>query len=56
MFQMKEQYQTPKEELSKLEINLSNEEFKVMIIKMLNELRKRMDEHSEKFNKELWEV
>ena len=28
--------------------NLPNKEFKVMIIKMLNELRRRMDEHSEK--------
>ena len=33
--------------------NLYNKEFKVMIIKMLSELRRRMDEHSEKFNKEL---
>ena len=33
--------------------NLPNEEFKVMIIKMLHKLRKRMHEHIEKFNKEL---
>ena len=32
---------------------LSHKEFKVMIIKMLKELRRRMDEHSEKFNREL---
>ena len=32
--------------------NLPSKEFKVNIIKILNELR-RMDEHSEKLNKEL---
>ena len=32
--------------------NLSNKEFKVTIIKMLNEHRRRVAEHSEKFNKE----
>ena len=53
MFQMREQDKTP-EELSKVEIsNLPNKEFKVMIIKMLKDLRRRMNENSEKFNKEL---
>ena len=33
--------------------NLPNKEFKVMIIRMLKKLSRRMDEHSEKFNKEL---
>ena len=33
--------------------NLHNKDFKVMIIKVLNTLKRRMDEHSEKFNKEL---
>ena len=32
--------------------NLPNKEFKVMIIKMLNKLRRRMDEHN-KFNRDL---
>ena len=51
MFQMKEQDKTP-EELSEMEIsNLPDKEFKVMIIKMLNKLRRRIAEHSEKFNK-----
>ena len=51
MFQMKEQDKAP-EELSEVEIsNLSSKEFKVMIVKMVNELR-RMDENSENFNKE----
>ena len=32
---------------------LSHEEFKVMIIQMLRELGRRMNRHSEKFNKML---
>ena len=33
--------------------NLPDKEFKVMIIKMLNKLRRRKNEPSEKLNKEL---
>ena len=55
MFQRKKQDKIPEEKLSEVEIgNLSNKEFKVMIVK-INELRRRMDEQSEKlevFNKE----
>ena len=44
MFQMKEQDKAL-EELSEVEIsNLFGKEFKVMIIRMLNELRRRKDE------------
>ena len=54
---MKEQDKTPEEELTKVEVNnLPPKEFKVMIIKMLKELRRRMDKHSKKLkvsNKEL---
>ena len=51
MFQMKKQDKTWNKELSEVEIsNLPNKEFKVMIIKMLNKLRRRMDEHSENSN------
>ena len=51
MFQTKEQ-KTKTSEKEKVEIsNLRNKEFKVMIIKVLNKLR-RMDEHSENFNRE----
>jgi len=32
--------------------NLPDKEFKVMVINMLTKLRRRMDEHSENFNKE----
>ena len=46
-FQTKEEDKTP-EELSEVEIgNLPYREFKVMIIKMFKELRRRFDEQSE---------
>ena len=32
--------------------NLPDKEFKIVVIKRLIELRRRMDEHSEDFNKE----
>ena len=51
---MKEVDKTPKEEISQVETcNLPNKQLKVMIIKMLNDLRRRMDKHSEKIKKEL---
>ena len=44
----------PEEELSKVEvINLPNTEVKAVIIKMFNKVRRRMNEHGGKFNKEL---
>lgn len=54
IFQMKEQDKTSGKELSKTEINnLPDEEFnKVLVIKILTNLRRRMDEHSENFSKE----
>ena len=56
MYQRKEQEKIP-EALSEVDIsNLPNSEFKVMSTKMLKELRRRMDEHSEMLevsNKEL---
>ena len=49
MFHTKEQDKNPKEELSEGEIsNLPNRMFKVMIIMMLKELWRRLDEQSEK--------
>lgn len=33
--------------------NIPNKELKVMVIKMLIELRRRMDKHDENFNKEI---
>ena len=45
---MKEQGKTPKE-LNEEEVsNLSNKEFRVMILKMKKELGRRLDEQSEK--------
>ena len=46
---MKEQGKTPGEELSEVELsNLSNKEFRVMILKMKKECGGRVDEQSEK--------
>ena len=55
---MREQDKTPEEQLSEVEIcNLPKKEFRVMIVKMIQEFRKRMDAQSGKlqevFNKEL---
>ena len=51
---MKEQDKTSEKELNEIEIsNLPDKEFKVMVIKMLTELRRRMDEYIENFNKEI---
>ena len=53
MSQMKEQNKTPEKELNKMEINnLLSTEFRTLVIRMLSELRKRVDEISENFNKE----
>ena len=49
MSQMKEQDKTPEEKLSEVEIgNLLQKEFRVMIIQMIKELRRRMDTQNEK--------
>ena len=57
MFQRKEQGKAPKEELTLVDLgNIPDKKFKVVIVKMLKEVRRRMDEHSEKFKKELEEI
>ena len=49
MVQMKEQIKTPEKELSKLEIsNLSDAEFKTLVIRIFNKLRGKADR--ENFN------
>ena len=49
MFQMKEQDKTPEEVVNEVEIgNLHKKEFRVVIIKMNKELRRRMDPQSQK--------
>ena len=49
MIQMKEQDKNSEEDLSEVEIaNLLKKEFKVMTVKMIKELRRRMDDQSKK--------
>ena len=51
---MKRQEKNPEKINNKTEINnLPDKEFKALMIRMLTELRKRIDEHSENFNKEV---
>ena len=51
MTQIKEQIKTPEKELNKMEIsNRSDAEFKTLVIRMLSELRGRVDKFSKNFN------
>ena len=61
MYQMKEQDKTPEKQLNEMEIgNLPEKEFKIMIVKMIQDLGKRMEAKIEKmqemFNKDLEEL
>ena len=58
---MKEQDKTPEKQLNEMEIgNLPEKEFRIMIVKMIKDLRKRMEAKIEKmqemFNKDLEEI
>ena len=58
MYQMKEQDKTPEKQPNEMEIdNLPEKEFRIMIVKMIQDLRKRMEAKIEKmqkmFNKDL---
>ena len=54
MSQTKEQNKAPEKELNKMETsNLPNAGFKTLLIRILNELKGRVDELSENFNKEI---
>ena len=58
MYQMKEQGKTPEKQLNEMEIgNLPEKEFRIMIVKMIQDLGKRMEANIEKmqemFNKDL---
>ena len=54
MFQTKEQDKTSQKELNEVNISkLFDTDFKIMIIQMLTKLERRMDEHSQNFNKRL---
>ena len=57
MYQMKEQDKTPQKQLNEVEIgNLPEKEFRIMIVKMIQDLRKRMEvkngKMQETFNKD----
>ena len=61
MNQMKEQEKTPEKQLNEMEIgNLPEKAFRIMIAKVIQDLRKRMEAQTEKiqevFNKELEEL
>ena len=61
MYQMKEQDKTPEKQLNEMEIgNLTGKELRIMIVKMIQDLGKRMEVKNEKmqemFNKDLEEL
>ena len=54
MFQMKKQDKTPEEQLSEIETgNLPEKEFRVMIVKMIQDPAKRMEAQTEKIQKNI---
>ena len=57
MFQIRGRDKSSEKELNETEKNnLPDKEYKVMVISMLTELERRIDEHSENFNKELGNI
>ena len=61
MYQMKEQHKTPEKQLNEVEIgNLLEKEFRMMIVKMIQDLRRRREAKIEKmqemFNNDLEEL
>ena len=61
MYQMKEQHKTPEKQLNEVEIcNLPEKQFRIMIVKMIQDLGKRMEAKietmKEMFNKDLEEL
>ena len=49
MYQMKEQDETPEKQLNEVEIaSLPEKEFRITIVKMIQDLRKRMEAKIEK--------
>ena len=54
MFQTKVQDKSPKKDLNEIEIShVLDKEIKAMVIKMLTNLRRRMDDHRDNLNKEI---
>ena len=61
MYQMKEEGKTPEKQLNEVEVgNLPEKEFRIMIVKTIQDLGKRMEAKMEKmqemFNKDLEEL
>ena len=61
MFQMKKQDKNPEEQLSEVELgNLAEKQFRVVIVKMIQDLGKKMETQTKKiqeiFNKELEDI
>ena len=61
VYQMKKQDKTPEKQLNEVEIgNLTEKEFRIMIVKIIQDLRKRMEAKIQKmqemFNKDLEEL
>ena len=57
MYQMKEQDKIPEKQLNEVEIgNVPEKEFRIMIVKMIQDLRIRIDEMQETFNKDVEEL
>ena len=57
MYQMKEQEKTPEKQLNEVEIgNLPEKEFRIMMVKMIQDLGIRMEKIKETFNKNLEEL
>ena len=54
VFQAKKQDKTPETDLNEMEISdFPDKEFKIMVIKVLIKFRRRMNDHSENFHKEI---
>ena len=52
MYQMKQQDKTPEKQLNEVEIgNLPEKEFRIMVVKMIQDLGKRMEAKIEKMKK-----
>lgn len=52
IFQIKGQDKTPRKDPNKMEVsNIPDKDFKIIVIKMLTELGKKMEEHTKNFKK-----
>ena len=57
MFQMKGQNKTPEKILNEMEIgNVSEKEFRILIVKMIQDLKNRTERMQERLNRDLEEL